>query len=96
MPKVIDMTGRRVGRLVAIEMEVILGRRAYWRCVCDCGKEHVVRGTKLRRGEITCCPDCGYRRDRGRHELARQQLPPGRRREIALLGAAAAHGKESA
>lgn len=28
------------------------------RCVCDCGKERVVRTTRLRRGLVTMCADC--------------------------------------
>ena len=52
--KLIDLTGQRFGRLVVIGLE----RRdngAIWRCRCDCGKEHVVRGTSLRAGSTESC-----------------------------------------
>lgn len=69
MRKIVDMTGRVIGRLLVIEE---CGRdkhgRALWRCRClgktgdDCGNEVIVRGSDLRRGITTSC-GC-YKRDR--------------------------------
>lgn len=51
-----DLTGKRFGRLTVIEE---CGRNAkrgiLWRCVCDCGKEAIVPGETLRRGESQSC-----------------------------------------
>lgn len=40
MPRVIDLTGQRFGRLVVIERDLkTRGTNARWRCRCDCGAE---------------------------------------------------------
>ena len=40
--------------------------QALWRCLCACGKEHVARGSTLRRGETKTC-GCGWHRHAGNH-----------------------------
>lgn len=51
-----DITGQRFGRLVVVERaEQNQGRKAMWECVCDCGKQTVVRGTNLNSGHTTSC-----------------------------------------
>lgn len=52
-----DLTGRRFGKLIALEL---VGRRvsdgsAYWRCVCDCGAITVTSSNKLLQGKTTSC-----------------------------------------
>src|SRR5262249_35922619 len=58
--RLIDMTGRRFGRLtvLAIYPERYRwpgGTFALWLCRCDCGTERVVLGNSLRRGASTNC-----------------------------------------
>lgn len=53
--RLVDMTGRRVGRLVALERAVSSRRVAYWLCACDCGNRCVVNGSDLRRGITSSC-----------------------------------------
>ena len=57
MPKVIDLTGQRFGKLVVLhEAEREAGKRgAYWLCQCDCGNTKVIYGGDLRRGRATSC-----------------------------------------
>lgn len=53
-----DLYGMRLGSLVAIDRAPKTCRSkqgAYWRCACDCGKEHVARGTSLTSGHSTSC-----------------------------------------
>ena len=55
-----DLASDRFGRLVAIELvpapEGTKGSvRAWWRCVCDCGGEVVVRASMLRRAQVRSC-----------------------------------------
>lgn len=57
-PRFIDMTGRRIGRLVVVERAPNRGDRVYWRCQCDCGNEHVAPGTTLRRAKPTSSCGC--------------------------------------
>ena len=56
MRKIIDMTGRIIGRLTVIEE---CGRDAQgkvlWRCRCECGNEVIVRGSNLRNENTTSC-----------------------------------------
>lgn len=54
--QIIEMTGQRLGRLV------VAGRagknrhkHTLWRCVCDCGKETITTGGKLRSGHTQSC-----------------------------------------
>lgn len=54
MPKLIDLTGQRFGRLVVMERAGVK-RRAAWLCKCDCGKTKVVDGRELRNGRTRSC-----------------------------------------
>lgn len=53
----IDITGQRFGRLVALHRVPATGqsRQARWRCRCDCGDETEVVSDKLRRSLIKSC-----------------------------------------
>ena len=51
----IDEMGNTHGALTVLERAPSAGRRAAWRCRCRCGKEVVVIGRDLRRGERTSC-----------------------------------------
>lgn len=51
-----DETGKRYGRLVVIGYDHKQKNRGFfWRCKCDCGKEVVVCGVELRRGDAKSC-----------------------------------------
>lgn len=61
MSALIDLTGRRFGRLLVLRRE---GTYYYddgfvavplWRCRCDCGRETVVQGPCLRKGTTRSC-----------------------------------------
>jgi hypothetical protein len=52
----IDLTGRRFGRLVVIErLPENYQRQAMWRSVCDCGGEAKSTGYNLRAGHTASC-----------------------------------------
>ncbi len=55
MPKFIDRTGLRVGRLVVTSLAEKRGSTNYWNCVCDCGGEKVVSTLHLGAGAIQSC-----------------------------------------
>ena len=56
MPRLVDMTGMRVGRLVVLERAGVSNdRKATWRCQCDCGGEIVTVGKQLRDGTTSSC-----------------------------------------
>lgn len=55
-----DMTGKRFGRLVALEADhketdSCGNSEIYWKCQCDCGTAVVVRGSSLRSGFTKSC-----------------------------------------
>lgn len=55
--KIIDLTGKRFGRLIVIEINKRnKKRREYlWKCKCDCGNITIVYGQNLRRGYTKSC-----------------------------------------
>lgn len=59
MGKLIDLTGQRFGRLEVLGRDYTKesghGRRAYWLCRCDCGKEKSIVGYSLRKGLSQSC-----------------------------------------
>lgn len=60
----IDLTGKRFGRLVVLNREANKGIQPMWRCICDCGNETIVEGGNLRGGVTRSC-GC-YMKDRSR------------------------------
>lgn len=56
MPKLIDLTTRRFGRLIVIQ-RVFDNRyeKPVWLCKCDCGKEKIIYGNSLRMGATQSC-----------------------------------------
>lgn len=56
MGKFIDLTGQRFGRLSVVERkENNKHCNTMWLCQCDCGNEHIVCGSNLRRGDTKSC-----------------------------------------
>lgn len=50
-----DITGKRFGRLVAIEFVPCEGHNATWKCICDCGNEHISKLSYLQSGDTQSC-----------------------------------------
>ena len=55
MGKLIDMIGKRYGRLTIISRADNDGTRAVWNCKCECGNEVAVQGKKIRSGHTKSC-----------------------------------------
>ena len=56
MTKMIDVTGQRFGRLVALSpSKEKRDSFIMWECRCDCGNLTVVRGSSLRNGDTKSC-----------------------------------------
>lgn len=59
MPKGIDETNNRYGKLLVIGLsEKTTPKERIWDCLCDCGNYRTLRGSELRSGKITCCVEC--------------------------------------
>lgn len=69
MPKIIDRTGQRFGKLLVVERAASEpGRRGvHWCCACDCGGQRVVPAGYLRRAARLSC---------GCDRRAASELPP--------------------
>ena len=59
MRKITDLTSQRYGKLTVIGLarteRYRTGTRIFWLCRCDCGKEKVIRGDGLHRGDYVSC-----------------------------------------
>lgn len=55
MPKFIDLTGQRFGRLWVIGPAPKRGRITIWDCFCDCGARRQVQAVHLRSGHTSSC-----------------------------------------
>lgn len=55
--KRIDLSGERFHQLVVISNE-LKNNRTIWRCLCDCGKEHITYSENLRSGHTRMCTMC--------------------------------------
>lgn len=53
--KKIELTGERFSKLLVVEYSYSRNGKAYWKCVCQCGKEVIVEGFSLRSGHTKSC-----------------------------------------
>lgn len=51
----VDITGQKFGRLTVDSFAYTKGGRAYWNCICDCGKRCIKMGKYLRNGDTKSC-----------------------------------------
>lgn len=51
----IDLTGKKYGRLSVVEFDRIQNHKTYWKCVCDCGLAVIATGNNLRSGNTSSC-----------------------------------------
>lgn len=76
VPKLVDLTGQRFGRLTVIERSGKQCGHATWLCKCDCGNEVVVASNNLKKDTFSC--GC-YQREQSRksnttHGIARSKI----------------------
>jgi hypothetical protein len=53
--KLVDLSGKKFGRLLVIGLYNSDSKYKMWNCVCDCGNYKIVRGTHLTRSLIRSC-----------------------------------------
>ena len=76
----IDISGMRFGRLVAIDLHHSRRNKRHWTCVCDCGKETIVRQDQLTTGKTMSC-GC-YMKEIRLTNLKKQQVKKTKLQEI--------------
>lgn len=55
MPKSLDLTNQKFGKLTAIKKAPSRNGKTYWLCLCECGNEKEVQTTHLTTGAISSC-----------------------------------------
>lgn len=55
MPAVLDITGQRFGRLVALKKVDSHKGKTYWLCQCDCGNQKEIQTSHLTLGQTKSC-----------------------------------------
>ena len=55
MSKLIDLTGKKFGRLTVIKRAENRGKQVRWLCKCDCGGETITSSQNLREGHTKSC-----------------------------------------
>lgn len=65
-----DLTGRRFGKLVVNEYSETKSGRAYWTCLCDCGKIIDISATHLLNGHTKSCGCLRHRNKTNEYDLS--------------------------
>lgn len=76
-PKVVDLTGKRYGKLVVLELDHIERSNRYWKCSCQCGGTAVVREGNLQHGITKSC-GCIKRESKKPSKIEVQKIAPRR------------------
>lgn len=53
--RIIDLTGKKFGRLTVLKRAKNRGKDVFWLCQCECGNQKEVNGSKLRGGKTKSC-----------------------------------------
>jgi hypothetical protein len=53
--RVVDLTGRKFGKLTVVDIAYLKNRHIYWNCLCECGNTKIVNGIGLKRGTTKSC-----------------------------------------
>lgn len=53
--KKLELTGQKYGKLTVLGPAENIGKKTAWRCLCDCGRETIVKTNCLRSGHTTSC-----------------------------------------
>ena len=55
MPKALDLTNQKFGRLVALKKVDSKSNKTYWLCQCECGNQKEIQTSHLINGAIQSC-----------------------------------------
>lgn len=58
MTRRIDITGQKFDQLTVVSYAETRNKKAYWNCVCTCGRTKKVRGDELKSGLVKTCGQC--------------------------------------
>lgn len=55
----VDISGVKFGKILVISFAKRLGNHYYWNCLCDCGKECVIRRDAMEKIKSCGCVNLG-------------------------------------
>ena len=58
MPKALDITNQKFGKLTALQRMPSQAGKTYWLCQCECGNQPIVQTSHLRDGRTKSCGHC--------------------------------------
>lgn len=53
--RLLDLTGRKFGKLTVTSRATNIKMKVSWNCICDCGKSKILRANDLLTGHTTAC-----------------------------------------
>ena len=53
--KYIDISNKRFGKLIALNVSHQVNKLYFWNCICDCGNKLITSGNRLRYGKTKSC-----------------------------------------
>lgn len=68
--RIIDMRGKKYGKLIAIEYVETDNASAHWNFKCECGNEKIINGSSVRQGLTKSC-GCLKNNRNGSHGMSR-------------------------
>lgn len=74
MPKFIDLSKKRYGKLVVLERAENRGKHTMWKCKCDCGNYTITGSNELTTGITKSCGCLKFERRNSTHNLSKTRL----------------------
>lgn len=75
MPKALNLTGQKFGKLTVISKSNSKNGKTYWLCKCECGTEKEVQTCHLRSGAIQSCGSTKCKNDNIQHNQYEKICP---------------------
>ena len=70
MPKALDITNQKFGKLTALKKMPSQAGKTYWLCKCECGNEKIVQTGHLKTGAIQTCGNCPKENKKSQNVIA--------------------------
>lgn len=83
----IDLSNMKFGLLTVLEISERRKGRKTWKCICECGKEHLVYDINLKRGMVTSCGCNHYKKGKDHLQFNGYEDISGKRWAAIILGA---------
>lgn len=51
----LNIVGKKFGKLTVVKLAYVKDKASFWDCICDCGKQKVVKGSELTANRVKSC-----------------------------------------